>query len=197
MSYEYSPRTAVQLIEGMGFTRGADGLFRDSSQEVLTIKVQTTIDDLREKLILAMRDYWRQVGVEVEPVIIPRQAASDRQLRATFSSFDFTQSPSVPMRFHSTAIPLPENGFRGTNRSRYSSPELDALIDTYFVTIPPRERMEILARMIHHMTDQVVTIGIFFLIEPVAVGHRLVNFVPPRQTDGVLSWNAHEWDIRP
>jgi peptide/nickel transport system substrate-binding protein len=192
--HDYDPRTAAQLIESMGVVRGTDGLFRDRSQEILTVKVQSTIDDLREKLILAMRDSWRQAGVDVEPVIIPRQAASDRQLRATFSSFDFTQSPSVPTRFHSSLIPLPENGFRGTNRSRYTSPELDALIESYLVTIPRPERMQTLARMTHHMTDQLVTIGIFYLIEPVVVSDQIKNFVPPKQPNGVLSWNAHDWD---
>jgi ABC-type transport system substrate-binding protein len=145
---------------------------------------------------MAIRDQWQQVGVNVEPAIIPRQASKDRQLRATFSAFDFTVSPSVPARYQSSAIPLPENGFRGHNRSRYSNPEMDALIDKYFVTIPKQERMRVLAQMIRHQTENVVTIGTFFVPEPAAVSNRIANFLPPGQRNGSLSWNAHTWDFQ-
>jgi peptide/nickel transport system substrate-binding protein len=194
--HDFDPRASIQLLESLGYVRGADGVFRDRGQEKLSVAIQSTTDDLREKLMLAIRDYWLKVGVDVEPVIVPRQASKDRQLRATFSAFDFTVSPSVPTRLHSSAIPLPENGFSGHNRTRYSNPEMDALIEKYFVTIRKQERMQVLSQMVHHQTDQLVTIGLFFLEEPTVVGNRLANFMPPKQRNGSLSWNAHAWDIK-
>lgn len=194
--YPYDPRRALQLIEEVGYVRGPDGFFRDGAQQRLSVKLQTSIDDLREKLILIIGDYWRQVGVASEPVVIPRQAAADRQIRATFASFDSTQSPSHPSRYHSAGIPLPENGFRGNNRSRYSNAELDGIIEKYFVTIPTDARLELLAQMVHHVTDQLVTIGIFYLVEPIFISHRVANVTSIKGGASVLSWNAHEWDLR-
>jgi len=193
--YGFDPRSALQLLDTLGYTRGSDGSVRDGSQQELSVEIQTTIDDLRQKLVLAIRDYWQKVGVGVDPVIVPRQASKDRELRATFSGFDFTVSPSVPTRFESSSIPLPKNGFRGNNRSRYSNPDLDTLIAKYFVTIPKQERLNILGEMVHIQTDQLVTIGIFFVAEPAAVSNRLRNYHPPTQRDGTLSWNAQEWDL--
>jgi peptide/nickel transport system substrate-binding protein len=196
VAYDYDPRKAVQLFDEIGLVRGPDGLFRDSTQQRMSVKIQTTTDDLREKLILIIGDYWQQVGVATGPVVIPRQAASDRQLRATFAAFDSTQSPSHPSRFHSAGVPLPENGFRGNNRSRYSNAQLDTLIDTYFVTIPISERNDVLARMVHYVTDQLVTIGIFYLVEPIFISHRLGNVTAITGGASVVSWNAHEWELR-
>src|SRR5262249_39928421 len=102
VKYEYDPRAATQLIESIGYTRAADSLFRDAADQKLAVKIQTTIDDLRQKIILAVGDYWQQAGITAEPVIIPRQAADDRQLRSTFPAFDSTQSPSMPVRYHSS-----------------------------------------------------------------------------------------------
>jgi hypothetical protein len=56
--------------------------------------------------------------------------------------------------------------------------------------------MQVLSQMVHHQTDQLVTIGLFFLEEPTVVGNRLANFMPPKQRNGSLSWNAHAWDIK-
>ena len=91
--YEFDPRRSVQLIEGLGLGRGGDGFFRDGAGERLTMKIQTTNDDLREKMLPVIGDYWRQVGVGMEPVIIPRQLSNDRKLRTEFASFDFTRRP--------------------------------------------------------------------------------------------------------
>lgn len=196
VTYDYDPRRAVQLIEGLGYTRGADGLYRDGAQQRLSLKIQTTIDDLREKMILIIGNYWEQVGIGTEPVIIPRQASADRQIRATFAAFDTSRPDPHPTRFHSSSIPLPENGFRGNNRSRYTSHELDALIEKYFVTIPRDERSQILGQMVRHVTDQLVFIGIFFLVEPALINNRVMNVLPRKGEDALHTWNAHEWDVK-
>ncbi len=196
--YAYDPRRAVQLIEEIGgYTRGSDGAFADAHGERLAVKVQTTPDDLREKMVLIIGDFWQQVGVQGELYVLPRQAASDRQLRTTFPAFEATQSGSShPTAYRSSQIPLPENNFSGTNRSRYSNPELDELIDRYFVTIPVAERNAIMARMVNHLTARAIHIGIFYIMEPVAISGRLRNVVMPRGQDSLLSWNVHEWDMR-
>src|SRR2546423_8591465 len=46
------------------------------------------------------------------------------------------------------------------------NPELDALLERYFVTIPLRERNVILGQIMHHFTDQVVFMGLFYNMEP-------------------------------
>ena len=79
--------------------------------------------------------------------------------------------------------------FAGGNRGRYRNPEYDALVDSYWVTIPFAERMQVLGRIFHHQNDQVIIMRLFFDPEATLVGNRLKG-VPPG-----LPWNVHEWDV--
>ena len=75
------------------------------------------------------------------------------------------------------------------------NPELDALVDRYMTTIPLDERNAVLGDVIHHMTDQVVIIGLWYNTEPVLIGKRLKN-VMVRDIGGTTeAWNAHMWDV--
>jgi peptide/nickel transport system substrate-binding protein len=194
--YGYDPARAIQLLGGLGYTRAADGLFRDAAGAPLTLKIQTTQDDLREKLLPVIGEYWRQAGVQMEPVIISRQASADRQLRSEFASFDFTRQPTDLTRYHGTQAPLPENSYRGSNRTRYRNAEFDALLDRYLVTIPRDERNRVMAQIVHHMTDQLVILGLFFIAEPVLLTNRLVNVTSIKGAEPMHTWNVREWDVR-
>jgi peptide/nickel transport system substrate-binding protein len=206
--YEHDPPRAAQLISGLGYARGLDGLFRadgsgrpdasgrDAAGGPLTVRIQTTQDDLREKLLPVIGDHWRQAGVAMEPVLISRQASSDRQLRSEFASFDFTRQPTDLTRYHSTQVPFPENNYRGSNRTRYRSAELDTLIDRYLVTVPRDERTHVLGQMVHHVTENVVILGLFFIAEPVLITNRLVNVPTITSGEAMHTWNVHEWDLK-
>src|SRR5207245_1262575 len=60
--YAYDPRQASQLLEGLGYGRGPDGILRDSSGQKLAVEARTTAgDDLREKMIYSIIDNWKAV----------------------------------------------------------------------------------------------------------------------------------------
>ncbi len=194
--YEYDARQAVQLLESLGYQRAPDGDLRDPGGQRLAVKIQSTIDDLRQKMMPVIGDYWRQVGVDMEQVIVPRQLSQDRQVRAEFAAFDFTRQPGDVVRFHSSQTPLPENAYRGNNRTRYRSPELDSLIDRYLATIPRQERLRFLGDALHHLTDNLVVMGIFYIVEPTLITDRLLNVHERRSEEATHTWNAHEWELR-
>jgi peptide/nickel transport system substrate-binding protein len=193
--YGYDPRRATLMLDGLGLTKGADGFYRDGSGQRLMLEVRTTRDDLRERLMHPVGDYWRQIGLGQEPVVIATQAASDRQYRATFTGFELTRQPAELQRYYSNQVPLPENNFRGGNRIRYISAEFDGLLDRYFTTIPARERARALGQIVHHMTDQLIIMGVFYTVEPSLVSSRLVNVMGRKTEDVRQPWNAHEWDV--
>ena len=84
----------------------------------------------------------------------------------------------------------------GNNYSRNVDPELDALLDRYFVTIPKRERAEALGGIIHRVTDQLATVmPLFYNGQPTMVGNRLAN-VTVGGGRATQAWNVHEWDVR-
>lgn len=197
--YPYDPRRAAQLIESLGYQRGGEGFFADAAGRRLSVQIKANAgDDLRRKILLAMADQWRQAGVDVDPFIVPQQRLSDSEFVANFPGFWITQRPNQLIRLsdlHSSQAPLPGNGYTGANISRYMNPEFDALIDRFAVTLSQEERTQIVGQIMHHMTDQMLIMGLFYTIEPILVNNRVVN-VFARHSLATHAWNAHEWDTR-
>src|SRR5207247_11173542 len=124
--------------------------------------------DIQPRSLTAVADYWQRLGVGVEQNVVPNNLVADEPYRHTRTGFEILQSGAHFTHFHSSRVPLPANNFLGLNRSRYMSPELDALIDRYFAAIPWPERVEAAGRIAHHMTDQLVTMGLFYINSTVA-----------------------------
>lgn len=197
--HPYDPRRAAQLLEGLGYTRGADGAWREPGGGRLAVQIRgTTVLDILPKTTLSVADYWQRFGVAVEADIrAPR--ALDREQQATFPAFALqrqTGSHRFLPNLRSTQARLPENGFNGLNVARYMDPAMDALIDRYVTTIPIPERTRVVAEIVGRITGEVIWLTLFFDTEPALIANRLVN-VGPRGEDSNHAWNAHEWDVRP
>jgi len=146
-------------------------------------------------------EYWKQIGVDVEPVMIPPQRISDREFRAQFPAFEMisgTNSISTEdiRRMHSISTPLPENRFQTSgNNSRWRNAENDALIERYITTIPLTERLQVLASLLHLRTDQLPAMGLFYEVDFTLHSGALQN-VTSRGPRSSQAWNAHLWDLR-
>jgi peptide/nickel transport system substrate-binding protein len=192
VKYGYDPRRAAQLISELGYSKGLDGVYQDTTGQKLVVPLHTTITNVNQKATLAVADHWQRLGIGVETTVIPLQRQSDREYMFTLPAFHLIRIGRGIRSFqslHGRESPVPENNFSGSNRGRYRSAELDTLIDQYFVTIPRPERMQVLGNIIHHETDQLPLMRGFFDPEATMIGNRLRNV-----TAGT-PWNSHEWDI--
>jgi len=197
--YDFDARRAAQLIEALGFSKGSDGMFLDQSGQKLSVEIRAVPTDTATKTTLALADSWQRLGVGAEPNLMPPQLQRDLEYRANAPGFTILRngaSLSNLVRFHSNESPLPQNGFVGENKARYINPEFDAMIDRYFVTIPLQERYQVAGQIIHHMTDIVLPLGLFYDSEPSMVGNRVRNFTPSKGEGASSTWNSHEWDVR-
>lgn len=192
--YDYDPRRARQIIETeIGLARAADSTVRGPSGQQLTLEIRNRGIEIGTKSMFVTADYWKQLGLGAETVVVPTQRAQDRPYMATFPGFLLYNQPAeidFLKRIHSSQTPTEANNFVGQNNSRYVSPELDALIDRHFVTIPRNERIDVLRQVSRLLTDQVLLLGLFYNPETALIGARLIGPAagPP--------WNAHEWDVR-
>ncbi len=50
--------------------------------------------------------------------------------------------------------------------------------------------------MVHHITDQLVIVGLFFIAEPVLVSNRVTNVTKITGDEALHTWNVHAWDLR-
>ncbi|MBM2812391.1 MAG: hypothetical protein HW416_3150, partial [Chloroflexi bacterium] len=90
VKYPHDPRRATQLIEGLGYTRGPDGTYRDSSGEKLVIEHRSSPQvPLRHRRLLETG--WRHPGVD-------RHLAPDRARRRP-------RVPSDPPGLRADALP--------------------------------------------------------------------------------------------
>ncbi|MBM2812175.1 MAG: hypothetical protein HW416_2934, partial [Chloroflexi bacterium] len=196
--YDYDPRKAIQLIEELNYTRGSDGIFRDATNQRLSVEIRVGAgDDLSEKSALSVADYWRLAGVAADAFLVPPQQIRDREFAANFPGFYLRGNPNDPARlsrFHSSKVPLAENRFTGENNPRYRNQEFDALLERYSATIPRQARTQVLGQIVNHIADQVVMMGLTYSIDPTLIGNRVRNVTAriPRSTQ---AWNAHEWDV--
>lgn len=182
------------MIEGLGYTRGPDGIFRDPGGQRLSVELRTqATDDNQMKVMFTTADYWQQIGVASEQVPFPQQRAQDREYRATRPGFEVVRQPGgwwELQRFYGPNTPLAENNFTGVNRTRHQNVEFDALIDRFFSTVPRQERVQVLNQVVRYMTDQVLILGMFFDPGPVMMSNRLRNISDPGDV-----WDAHLWDV--
>ncbi len=204
--YEFDPRRSAQFLEELGYRKGGDGLIRDGTGLRLAIEFQTTAQNLiHPKALAIVAADWEQLGVGVEQVVIPIQRSQDAAYRASFPAFELSggsidvTSRGV-LRYHSTSTPLPENGFQNRgNESRYMNPGLDALIERYVTTIPWPARMDALAQIVQHQSEQVTLMGLFYRPTPTFLAARLINVTAGSAAGAVRSteaWNAHDWDVK-
>ncbi len=199
VKYEYDPRKARAQIEQLGYTAGPDGILRDANQQRLAVEVRHTTFDIEVKTALAVTDYWQRAGVAAEPTPITPQRSRDREYRANFPGFELFGNPGnlqALARIRISQTPLPENGYTGTNRTRYVNPEFDALLERYFNTISKVERAPLVAQIVHHLTDEVIWMGMYHRVDPSVIPNRIRN-VWPRTDEATQAWNAHEWEPVP
>lgn len=192
--YPYDPTRSAQMIEGLGYTKGPDGVFRDRGGERLGVELRTVTVDLNQKVILAVADHWGRVGVPTEPVVIPPQRVGDQEYVATFPGFLLYRNPPNFATLYGRDTRLPENNFRGSNNSRYINPAFDALLDRYFTTIGQQERIGVMGELIYHIADQVTVMGLFYDAQPTVIGSRLRN-VSSAEVFSTQAWNAHDWEM--
>jgi peptide/nickel transport system substrate-binding protein len=199
--YDYDVRKAQQLIEGLGYRLGTDGIFRDASEQKLTVEIRTTGEqDIQVKTMLPIGEYWQRMGVATNTVVLGLQQRTDRAFRSVRPGFELLKTPDSNKglkRHHSRETPLPENNFsKSGNTARYISPEFDSLVDRYFTTIPTAERIDILGQILHLTSDQVTYMPLFRGIDPILVANRLVGVGPRKSEYGTEVWNAQDWDIK-
>ena len=164
--YDYDPARAYRLFEELGFRRKAGGPLRDARGQVPTFDVWGTANrDLHVTGLFPIVDYWQQVGLNAQPVVIPAQRATNLEEQATFPGFLFLRQDYGQVRllsFHSSEARLPERSFTGRNNGRYVNSEMDGLIDRYLTTIPWGERMQVAGQIIGHLTRELPVLPLFY-----------------------------------
>ncbi len=194
--YTYDPRRAAELIQELGYSKAADGGYRDAAGQRLEVEVRNGPTDELAKTGAAIADYWQRLGVAATADRVPAQRMQEFEYLATFPAFFVLGSTTGnPRTLHSSRVRLPGNSFRASGWYRYANPELDALIDTYYRTVPMLERTEVLGEIARHVADQITIVGLNYSVTAAAVSERVLN-VSTQWPGFQITWNASEWDVK-
>jgi peptide/nickel transport system substrate-binding protein len=196
--HDYDPRKAATMIEGLGYTRGADGTYRDATGQRLSVELRSLAGNL-EPFKLAVAGYWRDLGVGVDEQIVPFQRANDTEYRATFPAFEVLTQPNdlggLPL-LHGRFTRLPENNFTGGNNwSRMMDPQFDALLDRWQATIPKPERIQVLGQILYEISDRLNVMPLVYGVRPIAISSRMQNVGVGTTVEASQAWNVHAWDV--
>lgn len=72
--------------------------------------------------------------------------------------------------------------------------EFDALLDDFQRAIPTADRVRLFGEIIHHMTDQLTVLPLFYDVNVSLISNRLQN-VGAAHAVGTEAWNAELWDL--
>jgi peptide/nickel transport system substrate-binding protein len=198
--YEYDPRQAATLLEGLGYRRGPDGVLRDQGGQRIEVEVRSPPEEETSKAAATIADYWERIGVDATPLRPSQPQFADQEWVATlpaYSTFGGVNDMASLRLMHSSQARMPSNNFRvpgAGNRYRYMNPEYDALLDSYYRTVPLTERNRILGEIVRHQTEVVMPLGLYYNPRPGASASRLMN-VGDEWPAVYMVWNAHEWDL--
>jgi peptide/nickel transport system substrate-binding protein len=199
VKHPYDVQKSAQLMAEMGLSRGADTMWQDASRQKLTIEARTNNQlDTQVKAAAIVSDLWRRAGFTIEEVVYGQQRVADREYRHTRGGFEVLGF-GLPMdsfaNFHSKQTPTADTAWLGQNRTRYQNAEYDSLIDSYYVTVPRPERIEVLRKIAQHFTDQLILLPLAYTTNHVAVGTQIKG-VTGRGTNWTEGWNAEQWELQ-
>ena len=94
--------------------------------------------------------------------------------------------------YHSEQIPTDANNGDGYNWLRFSSPEMDAALNTLKAAIKPDEQLQAVYKVQQIYIDQVIEIPIYYRNEARGVSAKLNNFFYNPGTASDM-WNIQDW----
>lgn len=200
VKYSFDVRRSAQLLEGLGYIRGSDGLYRDAAGQPINLEVRTSGgDDTHEAGTFSVADYLRRIGIAANPFLIPQAQRSDLAFNQNFPGLRLWRQPNdlyQLSRFHSSEAPTAATNYRGSNNSRYMNPEFDGFLERYMTTVSERERVPMLGEIVRHVTENVTLLDLWHNAETIVVASRLRNVTNKKTSSGDPTWNAYDWDLR-
>lgn len=175
---KYDPEEAMALIEGEGWTMGADGIYEKDGEKLTADWFGITDWVPGPRTFPLYEAYLKAVGIDANAELLARSVFTERRNSGDFDLMLLSPCGSVvdPYRdldrFHSRDV-LPLGETVTTNISRYSNPEYDAIVDEVAKLAPGDEAIIPLWRE---------AFEIYLQEQPALPVHQQVRVVPHNNT---------------
>lgn len=197
--YPYDPRQTEQLMNEVGFARGADGIYTSPNEGRFTPEVRINAAGQNEAEATIMADSLRRAGMESSVYVIPQALTTDAQFRASFPSLTGTGSelsgdPPVG-NLTAAEIPGPDNRWRGSNRGGFNNPEFERLASAYDATLERTARNQLVVQLMKVVSEDLPAIPLYYNLGAQAHSADLHGPLLSASTAGAV-WNIHQWEFR-
>lgn len=190
-TYGYDPKKAESLLDEAGWKKGSDGV-RAKDGKRLSFTIWTNAgNNIREAIIVAAQQYWKEVGAEVKTqteewnAFLKRIGATPdgtRDYDAFLVGFQWGVDPNQKTMWSS------QGGF---NLNKYSNPEMDKLLDDALNTLDQAKRKELYVKMQQIESQDMPSIILYFPQSTIGMNKRVHGYSP---APGGIPWNnIHEW----
>ena len=193
---------AKALLETAGWVDSdADGI-REKDGKKLTILYQTTVNPIRQDFQALIKDWWTELGVEVElkaidpGVFFGGDAGSPDTFEKFYAdvemyanNFNGTDPESYMTQYACDKAPKPETQWQGQNINRFCDPAYDAMAVELSSTRDEAKRAELAKKMNDMLTKDSMVI--------IPLVHRGTLSAHSNALGGVLinAWDSELWNV--
>ncbi len=193
--YDPDPSRVEELMTASRYTKNAAGFYEDADEELVIQIVAAPGNPAREIYLEMIEEQLTTAGIRVEIRFVERLRRE--LLRGNFQvaalAYEAAPEPKLEAQFGSRSIPLDADGFRGANISRFSDPELDALLDITAEELGEQERAAAVRSVQQMLADILVVLPLYQWPEVIGTRDTLngvtVNPSPVTSFASAVRWN--------
>lgn len=193
---------AKALLDEAGWTDSDGDGIRDKDGKKLSILYQTTVNPIRQDFQALIKDWWTELGVEVElkaidpGVFFGGDAGSPDTFQKFYADVEMyannSESPdpeSYLGQYQCKNAPTPETQWQGENINRFCTPEYDALYATLATTTDMAARQDIAKKLNDMVTKDSMIV--------VPLVHRGTLSAHSNALGGVQinAWDSELWNV--
>ena len=192
---------AMALLDEAGWVVGADGI-REKDGKKLSILYQTTVNPIRQDFQALIKDWWTELGVQVELKAIDPGVffGGDAGSPDTFQKFyadvemyannsDNPDPETYLGQYQCKNAPSPENQWQGENMNRFCDPAYDAKVAELSTTTDLAARQTIAKQLNDMVTKDSMTV--------IPLVHRGTLSAHSNALGGVIinAWDSELWNV--
>ena len=192
---------AMALLDEAGWVVGADGI-REKDGKKLQVLYQTTVNPIRQDFQALIKDWWTELGVQVELKAIDPGVffGGDAGSPDTFQKFyadvemyannsDNPDPETYLGQYQCKNAPSPENQWQGENMNRFCDPAYDAKVAELSTTTDLAARQTIAKQLNDMVTKDSMTV--------IPLVHRGTLSAHSNALGGVIinAWDSELWNV--
>jgi peptide/nickel transport system substrate-binding protein len=198
--YDFNPDKARQMLDAAGWTVGPGGIRVKNGNQLKFTMWTNSGAKVREAVVTIAQQQYKDIGVESEIQLQDFASMLNRINKLEFdmfvSGFVFGADPDNYDLWHSSRKPDPATGKEGFNRSGFSTPELDKLIEQAR-TVPgcsQATRKDMYAQVQTMVAEGAGWNFLFQERTSVAANKKIAGIDP--STFRRLLWNVEKWTVQ-